>query len=118
MPDYDKVIKGLECCTSSSLECEKDCPYYGEYCQPNAITDALELLKNMKTRKTFTVIDKLTGEYPDLEDIALHEEWAKGLVYCDMEGFAIEEDGSLLLMDECDNSRYCPPNRFEVIWDA
>ena len=59
----------------------------------------------MKERKnSFTVIDKLTGEYPDLENIALHEEWAKGLVYCDMEGFALEEDGSLLLLDECDNS--------------
>ena len=64
----------------------------------------------------FTVIDRKTGEYPDLEDIALHEEWAKGLVYCDMEGFAIEEDGSLLLMDECDNSRYCPQDRFEIVW--
>ena len=69
-------------------------------------------------KNSFTVIDKLTGEYPDLENIALHEEWAKGLVYCDMEGFALEEDGSLLLLDECDNSRYCPPNRFEIIWNT
>lgn len=68
-------------------------------------------------RNTFTVIDTNTGEYPDLEAIALHEDWAKGLVYCDMEGFAIEEDGSLLLLDECDNSRYCPIGRFEVVWE-
>lgn len=69
------------------------------------------------SKNTFTVIDVKTGEYPDLEAIALHEDWAKGLVYCDMEGFAIEEDGTLLLMDECDNSRYCPVGRFEIVWD-
>ena len=68
-------------------------------------------------RNSFTVIDIKTGQYPDLEKIALHEEWAKGLVYCDMEGFAIEEDGSLLLLDECDNSRYCPIGRFEIVWE-
>ena len=66
---------------------------------------------------TFTVIDKETGHYPDLEKIALHEDWAKGLVYCDMEGFAIEEDGDLFLMDECGNSKYCPPGRFEIVWE-
>ena len=69
------------------------------------------------SRNTFTVIDVKTGQYPDLEYIALHEEWAKGLIYCDMEGFAVEEDGSLLLLDECDNSRYCPIGRFEIVWD-
>lgn len=64
---------------------------------------------------TFDVIDKKTGEYPDLEYIALHEEWAKGLIYCDMEGFAIEEDGTLLLLDECGNAAYCPDDRFEIV---
>lgn len=68
------------------------------------------------SKNTFTVIDINTGEYPDLEAIALHEDWAKGLVYCDMEGFAIMEDGSLILMDECDNLRYCPIGRFEIVW--
>ena len=49
----------------------------------------------------FDVIDPKTGKYPDLEHIALTEDWAKGLMYCDMEGFCINEDGNLLLMDEC-----------------
>jgi len=40
------------------------------------------------SRNSFTVIDVKTGEYPDLETIALYEDWAKGLVYCDMEGIA------------------------------
>ena len=68
-------------------------------------------------KTTFTVIDKKTGHYPDLETIALHEDWAKGLVYCDMEGFAIEEDGDLFLMDECGNFKYCPTGRFEIVWE-
>lgn len=61
---------------------------------------------------TLEVIDPKTGEYPDLYEIALHEEWAKGLMYCDMEGFALEEDGTLLLLDECGKFEYCPDGRF------
>lgn len=64
---------------------------------------------------TFRVIDKKTGKEPDLRKIALKEEWAQGLIYCDMEGFAIEQDGSLMLLDECGNFRYCPYGRFEII---
>lgn len=63
----------------------------------------------------FTVVDKKTGEYPDLWDIALKEEWAKGLMYCDMEGFAIEENGMLILLDECGRHAYCPEDRFEIV---
>ena len=63
----------------------------------------------------FTVIDKTTGKYPDLKQLALKEEWAQNLIYCDMEGFCINEDGDLLLMDECGNIAYCPPGRFKVI---
>lgn len=62
----------------------------------------------------FCVIDKLTGKDPDIEEIALHEEWAKGLIYCDMEGFAIEDDGTMMLVDECGNFAYCPADRFEL----
>lgn len=62
----------------------------------------------------FDVVDTKTGEYPDLYKIALTENWAKELMYCDMEGFAIDEDGTLLLLDECGSQAYCPPGRFEV----
>ena len=65
----------------------------------------------------FTVIDKKTGEYPDLWEIALKEEWAKHLMYCDMEGFAIEEDGTLILTDECGGLAYCPTDRFKVVFE-
>ena len=66
---------------------------------------------------TFTVIDKKTGVYPDLWKIALKEKWAHGLCYCDMEGFALSEDGTLILMDECGKQAYCPPDRFEILFE-
>lgn len=63
---------------------------------------------------TLTIIDKRTGRYPDVEKIALEEDWAKNLIYCDIDCFAICEDCSLLLMDDCGNVAYCPKDRFEV----
>ena len=62
----------------------------------------------------FDVVDTTTGKYPDWERIARGESWAKGLVYCDMDGIAIREDGSLILLDECGNCVSCPPDRFEI----
>ena len=62
----------------------------------------------------FDVVDTKTGKYPELEKIALKEDWAKHLMYCDMEGFAIEEDGTLLLLDECGRQACCPAGRFEI----
>ncbi len=63
---------------------------------------------------TFTVIDTKTGKEPDCKDIALHEEWAKNFIYCDIEGFYIGEDGQLILADECGNFAYCPIDRFKI----
>lgn len=88
----------------------------------DAIWHVLDVIEHMPTLtqpnepviRGFDVIDTKTGEYPDLWDIALKEDWAKDLMYCDMEGFAIEEDGTLLLLDECGKFRYCPIGRFEV----
>ena len=62
----------------------------------------------------FLVIDKKTGKEADTEKIALDEAWANGLMYCDMEGFAISEDGTLILTDECGHYAFCPEDRFEV----
>ena len=62
----------------------------------------------------FDVVDKKTGKYPDLYKIAKNEDWASNLIYCDMEGFALSEDGRLLLLDECGNVANCPVDRFEV----
>jgi len=63
---------------------------------------------------SFKVIDKLTGQEADIEKIARSEECAKGLIACDMEGFALEQFGNLLLLDQCGNFAYCPEDRFEV----
>lgn len=82
----------------------------------------IDMINNMPTLNQpneplvtgFDVVDTKTGEYPDLERIALTEDWAKHLMYCDMEGFAIEEDGTLLLLDECGRQACCPEGRFEI----
>lgn len=66
---------------------------------------------------TFSVIDTKTEKEPDLQKIVIEEEWAQGLIYCDMEGFALEQDGALILLDECGNFRYCPYGRFKIVYD-
>lgn len=65
----------------------------------------------------FTVIDPQTGAYPDLEQVALNENWARHLTYCDMEGFFVDEYGLLVLADECGNYAYAPADRFRVVWE-
>lgn len=67
--------------------------------------------------KTFTVIDTKTGREADTYNIALKEEWAKGLCYCDIDMFVIGEDGTLMLIDDCGNCAYYPQGRFEVKWN-
>lgn len=61
-----------------------------------------------------SVIDNKTGCYPDVEKIALSEDWAKHLIYCDIDTFALTEDGNLILLDDCGNCAYCPNDRFTV----
>ena len=64
---------------------------------------------------SFTVIDNNTGKEADIGKIALEEDWAKDLMYCDMQGFALLENGSLVLLDECGKYEYCPSDRFTII---
>ena len=64
----------------------------------------------------FEIIDVMTGESPLVEEIALNEKWAKGLVYCDVSGWAITDDGCLLLMDDCNNIAFPPAGRFKIVW--
>lgn len=66
---------------------------------------------------TFRVLNP-DGSQADLLQVALDEDWANGLIYCDMEGFAVGEDGSLYLLDECGNYRCPPEGRFRVEWEA
>lgn len=83
----------------------------------DVLRKALDELNRKQNSLAFEVWDNNTNSTPDLEGIALNEEWAKGLCYCDMEGFAILEDGSLVLLDECGNFAYCPPDRFTVVFE-
>lgn len=61
------------------------------------------------------MIDKQTGIDPDLWAIATQEGWASNLLACDMEGFALMENGTLILLDECGNYVFCPDDRFDAI---
>ena len=122
--DREKVVKGMRMCISQ-VECSPDdCPYYirpnneSGLCWDRLMTDALAMLKEQTHGETFTVIDTKTGKEADEYDIALHEDWAKHLCYCDMEGWAIENDGTLLLVDECGRFAYADRERFKVVWDA
>ena len=63
----------------------------------------------------FKVIDNNTGKEADICEIALKEDWAKDLIYCDMQGFAILDDGNLVLLDECGKYVYCPNGRFSAV---
>jgi uncharacterized membrane protein YgcG len=107
MIDREKVINGL-------TELKKYLPST----MWESINDALAMLKEQEHKETFTVIDTKTGEEADEYAIALHEDWAKHLCYCDMEGWAIENDGTLLLVDECGRFAYADRERFKVVWDA
>lgn len=120
MQDIEKVIKGLEVCTKRSMKCNtENCPYWSnDDCLDRLQEDALALLKEQTHGETFTVIDTKTGKEADEYAIALHEDWAKHLCYCDMEGWAIENDGTLLLVDECGRFAYADRERFKVVWDA
>lgn len=50
----------------------------------------------------------------DFEELC-EQEWASDLIYCDIDGFAIMEDGTLMLLDECGNYAYCPKGMFKII---
>lgn len=71
-------------------------------------------MKDNETRIEFKVIDNNTGKEADIGKIALKEDWAKDLMYCDMQGFAILDNGNLILLDECGKFEYCPSERFSI----
>jgi len=61
----------------------------------------------------FRVIDKKTGKEPTervIDNIAKKQ----NLVLCDIDQFAICEDGSIVLLDDCGNVAYCDRTRFKV----
>jgi hypothetical protein len=105
----------------------QDSMYKSVYYRINKAKTAYKWLNHVITRKIyfvqyfggmemirFSITDLKTGKEPDMGKIALEEDWAKELMYCDMEGFYIGEDCTLILADECGNFAYCPGNRFQI----
>ena len=64
----------------------------------------------------FTVVDTRTGKPADDEWVAINEDWARGLIYCDMEGWYVSEHGEIALLDECESCRY-PDEHYELRWN-
>lgn len=116
MVNKQQLIKSLTTCINE--ECD-ECVYrkHGEYCNIALLHDVRELLTSPATAQSFIVIDNTTGQEADTYDIALHENWAKHLVYCDIDGWAITDDGDLILIDDCGRFAYADRERFKVIWD-
>ena len=59
----------------------------------------------------FKVINVKTGKEPIFDHNHLFKEkWFKqsGLIWCDLEGWVVSEDGVLMLADECGNVTYVP----------
>lgn len=63
----------------------------------------------------FKVIDKQTGKEADIQQIT-QEDWAQRLVYTDMMGFLISQEGGLYLADTCGNFVPCNYERFKVFF--
>ena len=112
MTDREKVLSWLEGLTFDDWHM-----YHSDSEVQNIAKAAFDLLKEQEHSETFVVIDNKTGEEADTYEIALHEDWAKHLCYCDMEGWAIEDNGTLLLVDECGRFEYADRERFKVKWE-
>lgn len=132
MNDNDTLKAALVLCSfegwpDSEMGCDVSsrCPYHMKGCITSLTDDAYhriceleEMLKEHEHSGSFIVIDEQTGKEADTYNIALHEDWAKHLCYCDMDGWAIQDDGSLLLLDECGRYAYADRERFKVKWNA
>ena len=62
---------------------------------------------------TFRIIDAKTGKEPT--DRVIDNIARKGhLLTMDIDQFAVCEDGSIILLDDCGNLTYCDTNRFKI----
>lgn len=69
-------------------------------------------------KKLFKVIHPDTGAdwtHEELQEYAINN---TNLVYCDIEGFLVDEYGALFLADECGNFDILPPDWFGLVWLA
>ena len=83
------------------------------------ITDCNNVGSPRRELMQFKVINKKTGKEPIFDHNHLfREKWFKdsNLIYCDIEGWYIGEDGTLILADECGNLAYPPRDKYEVVF--
>ena len=94
MPDIEKVIKGLEVCTSKPCYCT-DCPYKANCCldSQEVMEDALALLKEQEADEPISFMD--------------------GIV----ERFACKKCGKHLLMTSWGRDNYCSKCGQKVKWN-
>ena len=97
------------------------------FCRVTGVSaDWLLGLSTKKTKKYsdkgefhFKVIDPRTGKEPIYDHNHLfREKWFKqsNLIYCDIDGWCLSEDGFLMLTDDCGNVGYPPADRFKVVF--
>ena len=72
----------------------------------------------------FRVIDMDHNEVADMNRLKVEirdnddqKHWSWGLVYTNLDGFSIDEDGDLYLHDSCGGSRMADPERFKIQWN-
>lgn len=105
----ERVIEALKYLISEDC-CDTQHDYRYE------IKQAIKLLRrDAKGIRSFRVIDTKTGKEADTYEIALHENWEKHL--CDIDGWAISDCGSLMLIDVCGSFAYADRERFRVVWE-
>ena len=66
----------------------------------------------------FKVINTKTGKDPIFDfNHLFKEKWFKesNLIYCDIDGWYISEDGYLVLVDDCGNVGYPPQDKYKAI---
>ncbi len=78
-----------------------------------AIKAITELKAKLEKPIQFRVIDTTTGKEPS-EDVIYQLAEQGRLVYCDIDGFYIGEDGEICLIDDCGNATWLDGERFKV----
>ena len=112
MTDYDKLVKGIQCCTRVNREPNcGDCPYtnIGVDCTGEIMRDALALIKAQQEKLKVHEWRKFEFREPNAEEKASHPDWVWVLVNAPYDGEEIlVSDGEYGWKDEfCNNGVEC-----------
>lgn len=93
MIDREKVLRGLECCTSTDYTCRDDCPYdfengdeFSTECMHSLIEDAFELIQTYQQLLEWAVecgfgYDHIPDLYEQYKDEIEGMSYTDGLLY-------------------------------------